>query len=91
MLVFTGIAILGNYLGVPVVEGQAIVNARAVGSTLAGLLGGPVLGFLGLYINVIFLETKNRPNYIVKDVVYPPGAAGDTPRSATSERVSRQS
>jgi two-component system, LytTR family, sensor kinase len=45
-LVFTGIAILGNYLGVPVVEGQAIVNARAVGSTLAGLLGGPVLGLL---------------------------------------------
>jgi two-component system LytT family sensor kinase len=45
-LVFTGIAILGNYLGVPVVDGQAIVNARAVGSVLAGLLGGPVLGFL---------------------------------------------
>ncbi len=45
-LVFSGIAILGNYLGVPVVEGQAIVNARAVGSTLAGLLGGPVLGLL---------------------------------------------
>jgi len=45
-LVFTGIAILGNYLGVPVVGGQAIVNARAVGSTLAGLLGGPVLGVL---------------------------------------------
>jgi two-component system LytT family sensor kinase len=45
-LVFTGITILGNYLGVPVVEGQAIVNARAVGSTLAGLLGGPVLGLL---------------------------------------------
>jgi two-component system LytT family sensor kinase len=45
-LVFTGIAILGNYLGVPVVEGQAIVNARAVGSTLAGLLGGPILGVL---------------------------------------------
>jgi two-component system LytT family sensor kinase len=45
-LVFSGIAILGNYLGVPVVGGQAIVNARAVGSTLAGLLGGPVLGLL---------------------------------------------
>jgi two-component system LytT family sensor kinase len=45
-LVFTGIAILGNYLGVPVVNSQAIVNARAVGSVLAGLLGGPVLGFL---------------------------------------------
>ncbi len=45
-LVFTGITILGNYLGVPVVEGQAIVNARAVGSVLAGLLGGPVLGLL---------------------------------------------
>ena len=45
-LVFSGIAILGNYLGVPVVGGQAIVNARAVGSTLAGLLGGPILGML---------------------------------------------
>ena len=45
-LVFSGIAILGNYLGVPVVEGQAIVNARAVGSVLAGLLGGPVVGIL---------------------------------------------
>ncbi|MBS1111021.1 MAG: signal transduction histidine kinase, LytS, partial [Anaeromyxobacteraceae bacterium] len=45
-LVFSGIAILGNYLGVPVVEGQAIVNARAVGAVLAGLLGGPVLGVL---------------------------------------------
>jgi two-component system LytT family sensor kinase len=45
-LVFSGIAILGNYLGVPVVEGQAIVNARAVGAVLAGLLGGPVLGLL---------------------------------------------
>jgi two-component system LytT family sensor kinase len=45
-LVFSGIAILGNYLGVPVVQGQAIVNARAVGSTLAGLLGGPILGLL---------------------------------------------
>jgi len=45
-LVFTGIAILGNYLGVPVVGGEAIVNARAVGATLAGLLGGPILGLL---------------------------------------------
>jgi two-component system, LytTR family, sensor kinase len=45
-LVFTAITILGNYLGVPVVEGQAIVNARAVGATLAGLLGGPILGLL---------------------------------------------
>jgi two-component system LytT family sensor kinase len=45
-LVFTAIAILGNYLGVPVVNGQAIVNARAVGSVLAGLLGGPIVGFL---------------------------------------------
>src|SRR5215208_6532049 len=45
-LVFTGIAILGNFLGIPVVGGQAIINARAVGSTLAGLLGGPILGML---------------------------------------------
>jgi dolichol-phosphate mannosyltransferase len=36
------------------------------------LLGGIqliVLGFLGLYINVIFLQTKGRPNYIIKDLV----------------------
>lgn len=45
-LVFTGIAILGNYLGIPVLEGEAIVNTRAVGATLAGLLGGPLLGLL---------------------------------------------
>lgn len=45
-LVFSGIGILGNYLGVPVVHAEAIVNARAVGAVLAGLLGGPVLGLL---------------------------------------------
>ena len=28
-----------------------------------------VLGFIGLYMNVIFLEVKKRPNYIVRDVV----------------------
>lgn len=35
------------------------------------LLGGiqlVVLGFVGLYINVIFLEVKKRPNYIVASV-----------------------
>jgi two-component system LytT family sensor kinase len=45
-LVFTCITILGNYLGTPVVHGGALLNARAVGSTLAGLLGGPILGML---------------------------------------------
>jgi two-component system LytT family sensor kinase len=45
-LVFTSIAVLGNYLGIPVLHGEAIVNTRAVGATLAGLLGGPLLGFL---------------------------------------------
>ncbi len=45
-LVFTSIAILGNYLGTPVLKGGAILNSRAVGSVLAGLLGGPWLGGL---------------------------------------------
>lgn len=36
------------------------------------LLGGIqllMLGFLGLYVNVIFANTKGRPDYIVKDVI----------------------
>jgi two-component system LytT family sensor kinase len=45
-LVFTCITILGNYLGTPVLRGGALLNARAVGSVLAGLLGGPILGAL---------------------------------------------
>ena len=38
------------------------------------LLGGMqlfVLGVLGLYINTIFINTRGRPNYIVKDVTAP--------------------
>src|SRR6266508_4069595 len=62
-LVFTGIAILGNYLGVPVVGGQAIVNARAVGATLAGLLGGPILG--GLVGGFVHLALKHRPERLM--------------------------
>jgi two-component system LytT family sensor kinase len=45
-LVFSAIAILGNYLGIKVAGGGAIVNTRAVGATLSGLLGGPWLGLL---------------------------------------------
>ena len=45
-LLFTCITILGNYLGTPVLRGGALLNARAVGSSLAGLLGGPILGAL---------------------------------------------
>lgn len=28
-----------------------------------------MLGIIGLYIGCIFMETKNRPNYIIKDIV----------------------
>ena len=45
-LFFSGITILGNYLGTSILQGGALLNARAVGSTLAGLLGGPLLGGL---------------------------------------------
>jgi len=40
------------------------------------LLGGTqliVLGIMGLYINTIFLESKRRPNYIIKEVLRPEG------------------
>src|SRR5574341_1079915 len=40
---FTGIAILGSYLGV-VLEGGVIANTRAVGAITAGFMGGPWLG-----------------------------------------------
>ena len=36
------------------------------------LLGGIqllMLGFLGLYVNVIFANTKGRPDYIIKNVI----------------------
>jgi dolichol-phosphate mannosyltransferase len=38
------------------------------------LLGGTqlvVLGIMGLYINTIFLESKRRPNYIIKEIIPP--------------------
>jgi two-component system, LytTR family, sensor kinase len=41
---FSGISILGTYLGLPL-AGGAIANTRAAGAVLAGLLGGPILGF----------------------------------------------
>lgn len=41
-LFFTGMAVLGTYLGVPVLG--AIANTRATGAVLAGLLGGARLG-----------------------------------------------
>jgi len=41
-----------------------------------------VLGFLGLYINIIFLETKKRPNYIIKEIIQPNCDTGDAARLA---------
>ena len=41
-LFFTGISVMGTYLGLPV-QG-AIANTRAIGPVLAGLVGGPLLG-----------------------------------------------
>ena len=41
-LVFSGLSIMGTYLGVPVQD--AIANNRAIGPVLAGIIGGPLLG-----------------------------------------------
>ncbi len=40
---FTTMAIIGTYLGIPV-KG-AIANNRVIGAAVAGLIGGPTLGF----------------------------------------------
>lgn len=42
-LFFVAMAIIGTYFGIPV-DG-AIANNRVIGASLAGLIGGPVLGF----------------------------------------------
>lgn len=40
---FTAMAIIGTYFGVPV--NGAIANNRVIGASIAGLIGGPFLGF----------------------------------------------
>lgn len=40
--VFSGLSIMGTYMGVPVQD--AIANTRAIGPVLAGIIGGPLLG-----------------------------------------------
>lgn len=40
---FTIMSILGTYMGIPI--NGAIANNRVIGATIAGLIGGPVLGF----------------------------------------------
>lgn len=39
---FSGLSILGTYLGHPIQD--ALANTRAIGPVLAGLIGGPILG-----------------------------------------------
>ncbi len=43
VLLFSGISILGTYVGIPLDEG-AIANIRPLGPIVAGLIGGPWLG-----------------------------------------------
>jgi two-component system LytT family sensor kinase len=41
-LLFTFLAIIGTYLGIPIQD--AIANNRVIGAAIAGLIGGPLLG-----------------------------------------------
>ena len=53
------------------VVGLAIPGWAGIMCTVL-LMGGVqslILGIFGLYLNVIFLEVKNRPNYIIQEVI----------------------
>lgn len=66
------------------VEGYASMMAVIL---LLGSLQFLLLGIMGLYVNSIFLETKRRPNYIVRDTFGIDSAAG--PGRRTSGSASR--
>ena len=74
--------LLGFFLSVfSVVMIFIVVAMKLIGLSVPGwagimctvlLLGGVqslILGIFGLYLNVIFLEVKNRPTYIVKEII----------------------
>jgi dolichol-phosphate mannosyltransferase len=53
------------------ISGQSLPGWTALISAIL-LLGGIqilVIGILGLYINVIFRETKKRPIYIINSII----------------------
>ena len=86
---FAGLA--GTYLVVVLIQklfGWHEPGWPAIMATML-LLGGIqliVMGFIGLYINVIFMEVKGRPNYIVRDVVRAEDT-GSTPGEPLREKV----
>lgn len=41
-LFFSGITIMGSYMGLPI--NDALANTRAIGAVISGLIGGPLLG-----------------------------------------------
>lgn len=45
IILFSGISILGTYVGIPLDDG-AIANIRPLGAIVAGLIGGPWLGMI---------------------------------------------
>ena len=51
--------------------GQNLPGWSAVMASIL-ILGGvqlSLIGFLGLYINQIFLGVKNRPNYVIEKII----------------------
>jgi glycosyltransferase involved in cell wall biosynthesis len=74
--------VLGFFLSISsVLMIFVVITMKIIGLSIPGwagimctvlLLGGVqslILGIFGLYLNVIFLEVKNRPSYIIKEIL----------------------
>ena len=64
-ILYIGVIIFQKIMGWYVPGWPAVMSAIL----LSGGIQMMMLGFVGLYVGAIFRETKNRPQYLIKDVI----------------------